>query len=75
MIDYIRERLPEQCNRSRIIKQLKYEGIEYAPNTNARLLFHGGLNPNVLITLSCHIEYVYLVADMNNSVFCRRARL
>uniref|UniRef100_A0A9J2P910 Timeless N-terminal domain-containing protein n=1 Tax=Ascaris lumbricoides TaxID=6252 RepID=A0A9J2P910_ASCLU len=36
MIDYIRERLPEQCNRSRIIKQLKYEGIEYAPNTNAR---------------------------------------
>uniref|UniRef100_A0A914RUG9 Uncharacterized protein n=1 Tax=Parascaris equorum TaxID=6256 RepID=A0A914RUG9_PAREQ len=36
MIDYIRERLPKQYSRSQIIKQLRYEGIEYAPNTNAR---------------------------------------
>ncbi|KHN78274.1 Protein timeless -like protein [Toxocara canis] len=36
VVDYIRERLPDQYSRARIIKQLKYEHVEYASKTTAR---------------------------------------
>ncbi|VDM38656.1 unnamed protein product [Toxocara canis] len=35
VVDYIRERLPDQYSRARIIKQLKYEHVEYASKTTA----------------------------------------